>query len=156
MDVSRIKRLLPLLFLSPALALCGCISRSEGSSSTSSLEGTGGPTILVPEPEVLTPLEIALDLKQEVSAQEMNAIVTRVRREGKYLAQGCGFAAGEDGKSHGAFSDYFSIKFADGENAEYVTIGYLQKGNGLNSVEGKGFRYRLRQGVFYREKLPDK
>ncbi|MCE9524757.1 MAG: hypothetical protein K8R36_01735 [Planctomycetales bacterium] len=170
----KIKYLMPtLLFLAP-LALCGCLSRSEASPSSSPVGATPAvtavPTVLIPEPEPLTsavpkvivpkrepltPLEVALGLDYEVSAEKMKEIAARIRKEGKYCGQGCGISGiTEDGKAHGAFWDCFVIKNAGGEEAGAVSLGYLQNDVGFYSLDGDGFVYQLRKGIFYRESRP--
>jgi hypothetical protein len=131
MNVMQIKHLLFLLLSLATFVLCGCLARSEASSSPltagTSQQEAGGPTSLVPEREPLTPAEVALGLDYEVSRERIVEIAERVRKEGKFGGQGCGMSGPlEDGKPAGAFWDHFLMKFADGEKPEGVTLGYLQ------------------------------
>ena len=153
------KHLLVLLLGLGSVTLSGCLARTEASSSSLSLEAlheeAGGPTVVVLERDPLTPFEVALGLDYEVSSTQMNGIVGRVRKEGTRGPQGCGVASDEDGMAHAAYWDHFSMKWADAEKPEHVKLCYLQNGVGLICVTCKGFEYKLRSGVFYREKLPE-
>ncbi|MBC7854735.1 MAG: hypothetical protein IAF94_14990 [Pirellulaceae bacterium] len=115
-----------------------------------------GPTAVIPDREPLTPLETALGLGHQVSVKEMNKIAARVRKDGKPGLIGCGVATGPDGKWVGAYATNYSLKIAGDEELHEVMISNLQieKLDPLNSVEVKGFRYRLQDGVFVRTKRP--
>jgi len=147
------KYLLALLLFTPCGV--GCLSRTEASPANPAagvpFEEEAGPTSVVPEREPLTTLEISLGLDHEVSKSRMMEIVERIRKEGKYCGQACGIGRTEKGPVEGAFWDCFIFKSDDGAQSEGLTLGYLQNGIGLYSLDGKGFEYQRREDVFYRQ-----
>ena len=153
------KYLLILLLSLVPVAICGCASRVEGSSSPPAGAAIApgesvGPVALVPEPERRTRIEVYLGLHSEISAREMEEMVVRIRKEGRFSGQGCGGAPDENGKACGAFWDFFLIKSPEEDKPDGIELGYLQNETGLNTVSGDGFEYRLRQGVFHRKDRP--
>lgn len=152
----RTEHQLVLLLALLLVTLCGCTSRVEGSSSQppgNSLapEEPGGPAALVLKPEERTEIEVYLGLHSGISAAGMGSIVVRLRKEGRFCGQGCGAAQDENGKVCGAFWDGFVLKIPEAEKAASIDLGYLQNETGLNTVDGDGFEYRLRQGIFHRK-----